>query len=319
MKQPILALLLLLALAVEGWILWQGHTRQGENISPEGATTEEGSGESKHGPPGQSSSPNNEASGHIIGGTTPSDDSGNPASQNSSDEFALELKRRVAADPFEWVTQARALAKITDGPTRALYAHALVRALNFIDTEKLAAALPPVTEALQNLSSATPEIRQVWAAASLIYNSSDMREEVIRLAAADPDVTTRAFLIDVIGDYGADPRVDRIVEDAASGASFEARLAAIDSLAKVGGANAINLLETAAVDTNFQLRQQAWDSLCYRAKVDDRALDAVRKICASEMSRDDAKLLMVKIDSAKLLSRLSREDMARLESKIHER
>ncbi len=62
MKQPVLALLLLLALAIEGWILWQGHTRQGENVSPEGATTEEGSEKSKPVPLGQSSSPSNGAS-----------------------------------------------------------------------------------------------------------------------------------------------------------------------------------------------------------------------------------------------------------------
>lgn len=323
MNRPVVAIFLMVALLGEAWLLWRGAV-----IARPVDANGTGARNNRVGPGDNANSQNASSGPTTNSNTAPPGDSGNrpdPEEESlfgtyeATAEIDVDLKKEVIADPSRWASRALEISQIADDAKRAQQAKALIRALNFIDTEKLVAALPPVSQALGFLSSDIPEVRQVWAASSLVYDVPELRQEVVRLATDDSDMATRAFAIDVLGDYPSDPRIEEILIDAASSSDAGCRRSALDGFAKIGGPAVLPLLEKAAEDKNVQLRVTAWESLCARAKTDDVALDTIRRICKLEMPSVEAKILWTKLDQAKLLGRLSREDIVRLECLIHPR
>ncbi|MCE9582942.1 MAG: hypothetical protein K8T20_10640 [Planctomycetes bacterium] len=224
-----------------------------------------------------------------------------------------QLRDRILRDPKSFLEEASKIEKL-EGREAWQWADTLLMMLARLSPEQWVSLLPVSDDLVRKLRSDQAQERYLWAALARVSDQESVRVEVLRMASSDPEAWVRAKALETCAALSADARFGAVVLQAAREGSPACRPAAIRGLSSVNLPGAVAAICSGLDSPEVNIRSAAYESLVERARNDPDALAEISRLTNSPLDTEDAKRLWNELSRKSVLSKISREDLARLES-----
>lgn len=224
-----------------------------------------------------------------------------------------QLRQEFQRDPKTFLEEASKLETL-EGSEAWQWADLLLLVTARFSPEEMASILPAPEVLVQKLRSDGPQVRYLWVALAGGSEQESVRAEVLRLATTDPETWVRAKALGTCAALSADERFGSVVLEAARGGTPACRYAAIRALPSVNLPGTVAGICSGLDSSDSNIRSAAYEALVERARSDPAALAEISRLSNTSLGTEDAKRLWNELSRKALLSKIAREDLARLEA-----